>query len=64
LQLPGLSSGISSEIAKIKKSTDKPIFVLTIGGEKTETQIKEFERNKVLCLRDPRDAVEVLKSLL
>lgn len=64
LQLPGLSSGLSSEIAKIKKSTDKPIFVLTIGGEKTETQIKEFERNKVLCLRDPRDAVEVLKSLL
>ena len=38
-------------------------MVVTIGGNKTEEKIKEFEKRKVLCFRDPSEITSVLKYL-
>lgn len=63
LQLASLSKEIPEEIAKLKNKSKKPIFVLTIGGNKTESQIKIFEKNKILCFKDPRELSVLLKLL-
>ena len=63
LQMPSISSTIPEKIAKLKANTKKPIMVVTIGGNKTEEKIKEFEKRKVLCFRDPSEITSVLKYL-
>ncbi len=63
LQLASISENISKEIAKIKSKSKKPVMLVTIGGNKTENKIKDFENNKVLCFRDPKDLSDVLRLL-
>lgn len=63
LQLPSISNKIPEEIAKLKANTKKPIMVVTIGGNKTEKKIEEFEKRKVLCFRDPFELSSILKYL-
>jgi len=63
LQLASISENISKEIAKIKNKSKKPVMLVTIGGNKTENKIKDFENNKVLCFRDPKDLSGVLKLI-
>ena len=63
LQLPSISNKIPEEIAKLKAKTKKPIMVVTIGGNKTEKKIEEFEKRKVLCFRDPSELTNILKYL-
>lgn len=63
LQLPSISNRIPEEIAKIKAKTKKPIMIITIGGNKTEKKIEEFEKRKALCFRDPSELTSILKYL-
>lgn len=63
LQLPSISNKIPEEIAKLKAKTKKPIMIVTIGGNKTEKKIEEFEKRKVLCFRDPYELSSILKYL-
>lgn len=63
LQLPSISQNIPEEIAKLKAKSKKPIMVVTIGGKKTEKQLEEFEKRKVLCFRDPADLSKILRYL-
>jgi acyl-CoA synthetase (NDP forming) len=63
LQLPSISKEIPKEIAEIKNKNKKPVFILTIGGNKTEGQVKEFEKRKVLCFKDPKDLSDILRLL-
>ena len=63
LQLASISDQIPKEISEIKNKNKKPLFVLTIGGNKTEEQVKEFEKRKVLCFKDPKDLSDILRLL-
>ena len=63
LQLASISNQIPKEISEIKTKNQKPLFVLTIGGNKTEEQVKEFEKRKVLCFKDPKDLSDILRLL-
>jgi len=63
LQMPSFSNKIPEEIAKLKSKTKKPIMVVTIGGNKTEKKIEEFEKRRVLCFRDPSELSSILKYL-
>jgi len=61
LQLASLSKEIPKEIADLKNKNKKPIFVLTIGGNKTQAQVNDFEKRKVLCFKDPKDLSDILR---
>lgn len=63
LQMPSISSLIPEKIAKLKANSKKPIMVVTIGGNKTEEKIKEFEKRKVLCFRDPKELSDILRLI-
>lgn len=63
LQLASVSNTISKEIALLKNKSKKPILVLTIGGDKTGKQVKEFEEKEVLCFKDPKDLAGIIKLL-
>ncbi len=63
LQIASISNKIPEKIAKLKAKTKKPIMIVTIGGKKTERQLENFEKRKVLCFRDPSELSDILKYL-
>jgi acyl-CoA synthetase (NDP forming) len=64
LQLPSISSSIVNEIASRKSKTHKSIFLVSVGGSKTDKQLADFEKQKVLCFKDPKDLSRILKQII
>jgi len=60
-QLPAIDHNIIKELKMIRKSVNKPLFILAIGGKDTDKFIKELEQNNIICFRDPKFLARTIK---
>jgi len=62
-QLPSLTKNIVEELEKLKRSTSKPIFIVSIGGVQTKEFTTSLEKNGVVCFSDPKYFAESIMKL-
>lgn len=62
-QVPRLTETITSDIISIMKNRSKPVLVLSVGGEYSETKRQELENAGISTFQEPMSAARALRSL-
>jgi len=63
-QVPTLEDDITERLIPIIKASDKPVFVISQGGEYSRKKLSEFEEKCVPCYQSSRNAVQALSALM
>jgi len=62
-QLPSLTKDIVEKLEELKRTTIKPIFVVSIGGTQTKEFTNSLENSGIVCFSDPKYFADSFKKL-